>query len=44
MFGEVLEGMDVVDFIATVETGRSGGMNDVPREAIVIEEVVRQQP
>lgn len=44
VFGEVVEGMDVVDFIATVETGRSGRMNDVPKEAILIDEVVRQQP
>ena len=44
VFGEVVEGMDVVDFIATVETGQAGGMSDVPKEPILIEEVVRQQP
>lgn len=44
VFGEVVDGMDVVDFIATAETGRAGGMGDVPVQAIVIEEVVRQQP
>ncbi len=44
VFGEVVEGLDIVDFIATAQTGRSGGMNDVPVEPIMIEEVVRQQP
>jgi len=43
VFGEVVEGMDVVDFIATAKTGRVRGMSDVPVEAILIEEIARQQ-
>lgn len=35
-FGRVVEGMDVVDRIAAVETGSRGSFNDVPKEAIVI--------
>ena len=37
VFGEVVEGMDVVDAIAKVKTGRHGPMGDVPTEAVVIE-------
>ena len=44
VFGEVRQGMDVVDFIATAETGNVKGMGDVPQQAIVIKEIVRQQP
>ena len=44
VFGEVREGMDTVDFIATAKTGNAKGMSDVPLQAIVIEEIVRQQP
>ena len=44
VFGEVRQGMDVVDFIATADTGRAKGMGDVPQQAILIKEVVRQQP
>ena len=36
VFGEVVEGMEVVDEIADVNTGRSGPYNDVPTEPIVI--------
>ena len=36
VFGKVLEGMDVVDAIGGVETGRRGGMQDVPLEPVVI--------
>ncbi len=42
VFGEVTAGMDVVDFIATVETGVKLGMHDVPVEPIVIKEIVRK--
>ena len=35
VFGQVFEGMDVVDKIANVKTG----MNDKPREAVVMEKV-----
>ncbi|MEZ5501162.1 MAG: peptidylprolyl isomerase [Halioglobus sp.] len=44
VFGEVIQGMDIVDFITTAPTGRSGGMSDVPQQPIVIKEIVRQQP
>lgn len=37
VFGEVVSGMDVVDRIARVPTGRSGPHSDVPREPVVIE-------
>jgi peptidyl-prolyl cis-trans isomerase B (cyclophilin B) len=37
VFGEVVEGMDVVDAIAKVKTGRHGSMGDVPTEPVVIE-------
>ncbi|HOT58186.1 MAG TPA: peptidylprolyl isomerase [Spirochaetia bacterium] len=36
VFGEVLEGMDVVDAIAQVKTGSRGFHNDVPVEDVVI--------
>ncbi len=36
VFGRVVEGMEVVDAIAESPTGRTGGMSDVPIEAIVI--------
>ena len=36
VFGRVVEGMDVVDAIAAVPTGRAGGMQDVPREPVTI--------
>ncbi|MBA4710670.1 peptidylprolyl isomerase [Aquitalea sp. FJL05] len=37
VFGQVVEGKDVVDRIKTVRTGRSGGHQDVPAEAVVLE-------
>jgi cyclophilin family peptidyl-prolyl cis-trans isomerase len=36
-FGRVIEGMDVVDAIAAVQTGRQKGFDDVPVEPVVIE-------
>jgi cyclophilin family peptidyl-prolyl cis-trans isomerase len=42
VFGEVILGMDIVDFIATAPTGRKNGMSDVPEQAILIKEIVRQ--
>lgn len=39
VFAEVVEGMDVVDKIKAVSTGRSGFHQDVPREDIVINSV-----
>ena len=44
VFGEVIQGMDIVDFIATAPTGNAGGMGDVPQQAIVIKDILRQQP
>ena len=41
VFGKVVEGMDVVDAIAGVATGRSGVYNDVPTEPVVITSVRR---
>jgi peptidyl-prolyl cis-trans isomerase A (cyclophilin A) len=40
VFARVTEGMDVVDKIAAVATGNSGGHSDVPVEAVVIEKAV----
>ncbi len=42
VFGEVIEGMDVVDFIATAPTANRGRMADVPVDAIVIKAVKRR--
>ena len=39
VFGEVTDGMDVVDRIAKVKTGFSGPHQNVPEEAIVIRKV-----
>ena len=36
VFGKTVEGMDVVDAIATVETATRNGMDDVPVEPVVI--------
>lgn len=38
MFAEVVEGMDVVDKIKGVATGRSG-MHQTPKEDVIIESV-----
>ncbi len=40
-FGEVVEGMNVVDEISVVKTGRHGMHSDVPQEPIVIQSVRR---
>lgn len=39
VFGEVVDGMDVVDKIKGVQTGNSGFHQDVPVEDVVIEKV-----
>ena len=39
VFGKVADGMDVVDAIAAVATGNSGGHQDVPLETVSILEV-----
>lgn len=42
VFGKVVEGMDVVDKIAAVETGSRGFHQDVPKENVVILEAVEE--
>jgi cyclophilin family peptidyl-prolyl cis-trans isomerase len=39
VFGQVIEGMDVVDNIAQQPTGVQSGMRDVPKETVTIEKV-----
>jgi len=39
VFGKVVDGMDIVDAIAAVPTGNTGGHQDVPVEAVTIVEV-----
>ena len=41
VFGQVVEGMDVVDKIAKVETGSVGRFQDVPKTPVVIKRVRR---
>ena len=41
VFGEVILGMNIVDFIATAPTGKAGMLSDVPLQPIVIKEIVR---
>ena len=43
VFGEVVEGMDVVDTIAKVKTGRHGSMGDVPTEPVIIQKAYLQE-
>ena len=43
VFGEVVEGMDVVDQIKGVRTGTKAGMSDVPLETVEILSVTRVQ-
>lgn len=45
VFGEVVQGMDVVDKMATIPTGRGGPMpTDVPQTPIVIEKATVVEP
>ena len=41
VFGKVIEGLDTVDKIAGVKTGRAGMHGDVPVEPVIIESVER---
>jgi len=43
VFGRVTDGIEVVDVIAGIATGSQGGHQDVPSEAIVIEQAVRAE-
>ena len=40
VFGKLVQGMDVVDRIAMVKTGRKGMHDDVPQEAVFITRAV----
>ncbi len=40
VFGKVTKGMDVVEAIGVVPTGRVRGMQDVPKDPVIIEKVV----
>ncbi|MCD4699568.1 MAG: peptidylprolyl isomerase [Phycisphaerae bacterium] len=42
-FGKVVEGMDVVDKIAKVETGNAGPHQDVPTQTVVIKSIRRSE-
>lgn len=44
VFGSVLEGADVMDEIAMVETGDEGAFMDVPTDDVLIERIVRITP
>ena len=44
VFGTVVEGMDVVDAIAKVKTGRKAGHEDVPVDPIVVKSATRVTP
>ncbi len=39
VFGKVIEGMDVVDKMSKVDTGRSGFHRDVPKQDVIIKSV-----
>ena len=39
VFGEVIDGMDIVDLIAAVATEQRGGFSEIPVENVVIEDV-----
>jgi cyclophilin family peptidyl-prolyl cis-trans isomerase len=41
VFGKVIEGMDVVDKIRYVETGKRGDHGDVPKEDVIIKSIRR---
>jgi peptidyl-prolyl cis-trans isomerase A (cyclophilin A) len=44
VFGKVVKGMETVEKIAKVKTGRNGPHGDVPAEPVVIESVTRVAP
>src|SRR5450755_4861160 len=44
VFARVTDGMNVVDKIAAVETGRKKGFDDVPVEAVIMKSVKRVTP
>ena len=38
-FGKVIEGLEVIDLIANVKTGRLGWFDDVPKTPVVIDKI-----
>ena len=44
VFGQVTEGMDVVNQIGRVRTGNQNRMQDVPREPVIIHSITRVEP
>lgn len=42
VFGEVIDGMSVVDYITTAPVTRVGGMSDVPEEPVIIKSIRRK--
>ena len=44
VFARVTEGMDVIDKIAAVATGRRSGFDDVPTEVVIMKRVQRIAP
>ena len=44
MFGRVSEGMDVIDRIADVRTGRRKGYTDAPMEDVMITSRAAREP
>ena len=44
VFGKVTEGMEVADEIELVQTGTAAGMQNVPKEPVVIETIRRVEP
>ena len=44
VFGRIAEGMDVIDRIAAVGTGRRKGYTDAPLEDVLITQVTRLEP
>lgn len=44
VFGQVVEGMDVVEKIGKVQTGIRNGMRDVPVDPVVIRSAARMEP
>jgi len=40
VFGKVIEGIEVIDKIALVETGSYGPHQDVPKDPVIIEEII----
>jgi len=44
VFGKVIDGMDIVDKIASVPTGNFGPYGDVPRTPVIIQSIHRKAP